>query len=104
MPSVLAVGGAFVLQQGFMFTRTWLRVGLLAAEQNASDRAHEVSRGRHPDPADSRSEPAISAAAMGAPVVDPPVEVAPVVDAPVVNAAVEVPATEHTLPLEGERR
>ena len=44
MPSVLALSGALVLQQGFMFTRTWLRVGLLAAEQDASDRAHEDSR------------------------------------------------------------
>jgi hypothetical protein len=94
VPSVLAVGGAFVLQQGFMFTRTWLRVGLLAAEQDASDRAHEASRGRRPDPADPHCGPA-----MGAPVVD-----APVVNAPVVDAAGEVPATEHTPPLEGERR
>jgi hypothetical protein len=44
VPSVLALSGALVIQQGFMFTRTWLRVGLLAAEQDASDRAHEDSR------------------------------------------------------------
>jgi hypothetical protein len=99
VPSVLAVGGAFVLQQGFMFTRTWLRVGLLAAEQDVADRAREASRGRHPDPADPGSEPVVDA-----PVVDARVEVAPVVDAPVVDAGVEVPATEHKMPLEGERR
>ena len=88
-PSVLALGGAFVLQQGFMFTRTWLRVGLLAAEQDASDRAQEASRESHADPADPRCDPVVGA---------------PVAEAPVVDAAVEAPATEHTLPPQGEPR
>jgi hypothetical protein len=48
-PSALAMGAAFFLQQAFMFTRTWLRVGLLAAEQDASDREHDVSRASRSD-------------------------------------------------------
>ena len=35
LPTVLGVGIALVLQQLFMITRTWLRVGLLGAEQHA---------------------------------------------------------------------
>jgi hypothetical protein len=43
-PSGVALGIAFVLQQAFMFTRTWLRVGLLAAEQDASGRLGQGGR------------------------------------------------------------
>jgi hypothetical protein len=49
-PSVVALGVAFVLQQAFMFTRTWLRVGLLAAEQDASGRLGQGG-GRAPETA-----------------------------------------------------
>jgi hypothetical protein len=63
VPSVLTLGGAFVLQQAFMLTRTWLRVGLLAAEQDVSDRAHEASRA---SPRDSGAE-AVTDSAVASP-------------------------------------
>jgi hypothetical protein len=66
VPAVVAVGGAFVLQQGFMLTRTWLRVGLLAAEQDASDRVHEAFRAGRPTPVDPDIEPGLN------PAVEPP--------------------------------
>ena len=43
LPTVLAVGIAVVLQQLFMLTRTWLRVGLLGAEQHAFAQAYAVA-------------------------------------------------------------
>jgi hypothetical protein len=61
VPSALAVGAAFLLQQAFMFTRTWLRVGLLAAEQDASDREHDASRASHSGSGDESMEDRSSA-------------------------------------------
>jgi hypothetical protein len=43
LPTVVAVGIAVVLQQLFMLTRTWLRVGLLGAEQHVFAQADAVA-------------------------------------------------------------
>jgi hypothetical protein len=45
----VAIGVAFVLQQAFMLTRTWLRVGLLGAEQDALCGAYAASMASVPD-------------------------------------------------------
>ena len=62
MPTVLGVGVAFALQQAFVFTRTWLRVGLLAAEQDAADSAHVASAaaGRAQSQAEAVAHPCTS--------------------------------------------
>ena len=43
LPSAVAIAVAVVLQQVFMLARTWLRVGLLGAEQHAVSCAREAS-------------------------------------------------------------
>jgi hypothetical protein len=49
LPAAAAVATAFVLQQAFMLSRTWLRVGLLGAEQHASAYVREPSLAVDPD-------------------------------------------------------
>jgi hypothetical protein len=65
LPTVLVVGIAVVLQQLFMVTRTWLRLGLLGAEQHAFGQADALVPVA--DAAPERELPAAGAAAIETP-------------------------------------
>ena len=56
-PGGCAIAVAFVLQQVFMLARTWLRVGLLGAEQHAVSCAREPSPGIDCDVVANRCRP-----------------------------------------------
>jgi hypothetical protein len=72
LPAEIVVGVTFAFQQSFMLARTWLRVGLLGAEQHVSERAvgastafdsgpavsafpYPLDAGAHPDATEPRA-------------------------------------------------
>jgi len=72
----VTIGAAFVLQQVFMLSRTWLRVGLLGAEQDALRGADTALMASVPDAAPGPMDP-VDASAPPGPTGEPAIEEEP---------------------------